>query len=63
MKVWFEDSVPQDLLDGMVETNGAYSMDKQRIAIEEVYGKLVSNRRNEFVAMIAPKETNAEIKA
>jgi len=63
MKVWFEDSVPQDLLDGMNETNGTYSTDKQRVAIEKVYGTLVSNRRNEFSAMITPKETNAEIKA
>jgi hypothetical protein len=63
MKVWFEDSVPQDLIDGMVETNGTYSMEKQKIAIEKVYGTLVSNRRKEFAAMIAPKETNAEIKA
>lgn len=63
MKVWFEDSVPQDLLDGMAETNGAYSMEKQKMAIEKVYGTLVSNRRNEFAAMITPKETNAEIKA
>jgi len=63
MKVWFEDSVPQDLIDGMVETNGTYSMEKQKIAIEKVYGTLVSNRRKEFAAMIASKETNAEIKA
>jgi hypothetical protein len=63
MKVWFEDSVPKDLLDGMNETNGTYSTEKQKAAIEKVYGTLVSNRRNEFVGMINPKETNAEIKA
>jgi hypothetical protein len=61
MKVWFEDSVPQDLLDGMAETNGAYSMEKQRAAIESVYGTLVANRREEFASMLTPKETNAEI--
>jgi len=63
MKVWFEDSVPQNLIDGMNETNGLYSMEKQKKAIENVYGTLVSNRRNEFAAILAPKETNEEIKA
>lgn len=62
MKVWFEDSVPQDLLDGMNETNGTYSLEKQRVAIETVYGTIVANRRNEYVGLITPKETNLEIK-
>jgi len=63
MKVWFEDSVPQDILDSMETTNGEYSMDKQRKAIEEVYGTLVTNRKKEFTSMIKPKETNVETNA
>jgi len=63
MKVWFEDSVPQDLLDTMVETNGLYSMENQKKQIEKVYGTLVANRRKEYESMIQTKETNEEIKA
>lgn len=63
MKVWFEDSVPQDLLNGMAEMNGKYSMENQKKEIEKVYGTLVANRRNEFSAMLVPKENNAELKA
>lgn len=63
MKVWFEDSVPQDLLNGMAEMNGKYSMENQKKEIERVYGTLVANRRNEFSAMLTPKENNAELKA
>lgn len=63
MKVWFEDSIPQDLINAMDETNGKYSMENQKKEIEKVYGTIVSNRRNEFAAMIVPQETNSEIKA
>jgi len=62
MKVWFEDSVPQDLLDGMAETRGTYTLEKQRKAIEEIYGGIVASRREEITAML-PKETNVETKA
>jgi len=59
MKVWFEDSTPQDIINGMEATNGQYSMEKQRTEIEKVYGTLVSNRKAEFESVITPK-TNAE---
>jgi hypothetical protein len=62
MKVWFEDSVPQDLLDSMAETRGTYTLEKQRKAIEEIYGGIVASRREEITAML-PKETNVETKA
>jgi hypothetical protein len=63
MKVWFEDSVPQDILNGMAATDGTYSMDKQRTSIENVYGNIIANRRGEFQSMITPKETNVETNA
>ena len=63
MKVWFEDQVPTNILEAMDETNGTYSMDKQRVAIEEVYATLVTNRKGEFTSMITPAETNAETNA
>lgn len=48
MKVWLEDSVPHELIDGMDETKGIYSEDNQKMKIEEVYNSLVQNRVNEF---------------
>lgn len=58
MKVWFEDSVPQDILDKMEETNGKYTMESQRKSIEEVYSVLVDKRKNELASMVA--QTNEE---
>lgn len=52
MKVWLEDSVPTDLLDGMAKTKGRYSEENQKIKIEEVYTTLVANRRAEFEKML-----------
>ena len=62
MKVWFEDSVPQNLLNDMSETYPKYSIENQRTAIETVYSNLVNKRKGELSSMIASK-TNEEIKA
>lgn len=59
MKLWFEDSLPQDIVNAMGETNGIYTMENQKKSIEEVYGTLVANRRKELTLMI-PKKTNVE---
>ena len=48
MKVWLEDTVPQDLLDGMESTKNVYTPEKQKEAIENVYGAIVKNRVSEF---------------
>jgi hypothetical protein len=58
MKVWLEDSVPQDLIDGMDEVKGVYSEENQKSKIEEVYGSLVQNRVSEFKNII--DSVNAE---
>lgn len=47
LKLWLEDNVPSDLLDGMSKTKGSYSIENQKSKIEEVYGTLVGNRINE----------------
>jgi hypothetical protein len=52
MKVWLEDSVPQELMDGMDEVKGVYSEENQKVKIEEVYGSLVQNRIGEFKNII-----------
>ncbi len=52
MKVWLEDSVPQELIDGMNETKGIYSEENQKLKIEEVYNSLIQNRVDEFKNII-----------
>lgn len=51
IKVWLEDSVPADLLNGMVETRGTYTEEKQRISISEVYNGIIENRKAELTIM------------
>lgn len=60
MKVWLEDSVPADLLNGMEASKGTYTSDAQVDKIKEVYGTLVSNRREEFQSMITSQLTNTQ---
>lgn len=61
MKVWFEDSVPQDILKSMEETNGKYSTENQKKAIEEVYGNLVEKRKLEFTSMVAENNNREKV--
>ena len=49
MKVWFEDSVPNDLLNGIKESQGQYTPEKQKNVLTNVYFGLVENRKIEFV--------------
>lgn len=64
MKVWFEDSVPQTLLDGMEETKGSYTEETQRAKIEEVYADIVGRRKQHFATMLEAatesQETNTQ---
>lgn len=53
MKVWFEDSLPSDLLEGMEQTKGQYSPEKQKVVITEVYHGIVENRKEELKTMFA----------
>lgn len=62
MKVWLEDSVPQELLDGMAETKGVYSEENQAKKIEEVYSSLVQSRADEFKNIIDSLKTESTIK-
>lgn len=62
MKVWLEDSVPQELLDGMAETKGIYSEENQAKKIEEVYSSLVQSRADEFRDIIDSLKTESTIK-
>jgi len=62
IKVWLEDSVPQDLIDGMGETKGVYSEDNQYNKIKEVYGSLVETRVNEFKTIMDSLKVESEVK-
>ena len=62
MKVWLEDSVPQELLDGMNEIKGVYSEQNQVKKIEEVYNSLVQSRADEFKNIIDSLKTESTIK-
>ncbi len=43
-----EDNIPSNLVEGMAETKGTYTVEKQREAIESVYAALVEKRKEEF---------------
>ncbi len=48
MKVFLEDSIPQDLIDSMRETTGNYTSIKQKVVLENVYNFLIEERIHEF---------------
>ena len=60
MKVWLEDSVPEDLLAGMKESKGKYTEEAQKAKIEEVYGDIISRRKGEFEQMLKLQEENSK---
>jgi len=60
MKLWLEDNVPSEILENMEESKGAYTPDAQRVKIEEVYGKLVSNRIEEIETLQNDNKKAAE---
>jgi glycosyltransferase involved in cell wall biosynthesis len=48
LKIWLEDAVPSDLLDGMTESKGQYTVENQKNSINEVYGAIFENRASEL---------------
>jgi hypothetical protein len=48
IKVWLEDSVPTDLVEGIKESQGQYTTEKQKETIKDVYHGLVENRKAEI---------------
>lgn len=57
LKVWLEDSIPQDLLDGMDASKNAYTSEVQKDKISEVYGSYVEARKEELNNTIKQLET------
>jgi hypothetical protein len=60
LKVWFEDSLPQELLNGMEQSKGQYTSEKQITAATEVYTKIFENRKSEL-SIVLEKLTEALI--
>jgi hypothetical protein len=58
LKVWFEDSLPQELLNGMEQSKGQYTSEKQITAATEVYTKIFENRKSEL-SIVLEKLTEA----
>jgi hypothetical protein len=57
LKVWFEDSVPTELLNVMKESAGKYTPAAQAAAIENVFAQLVAERIAELSKLIENEET------
>ena len=56
MRVWLEDNVPQDLIDGTTSIKGQHTEELQTEKIKEVYSQLIKNRREEFEALLKLKD-------
>jgi hypothetical protein len=56
MKVWFEDSVPDELMKSMANSRGQYTEEKQREILSKVYENIVAERKVELEAMISSFE-------
>ena len=56
MKVWLEDTVPSDLTNGIKESMGQYTPEKQKVELLKVYSGLIENRKIELKNIIANLE-------
>ena len=52
MKVWFEDAVPTDLIQGMEESKGQYTSARQKETLKNVYTGLIEGRKAELKGML-----------
>lgn len=52
LKVWLEDSVPQNILDSMIESKGKYTGEKQKEKISQVYSIIVEKRKEEINTLV-----------
>jgi hypothetical protein len=64
IKVWLEDSVPTDLVEGIKNSQGQYTTERQKETIKDVYNGLVQNRKAEITnlqdGLLAQLETLKE---
>lgn len=60
LKIWLEDSVPSDLIEGMESSRGQYTCERQELAISEVYSGLLNDRILELQNNLAKLEETRE---
>jgi len=60
MKVWLEDNLPTDLMEGIEASKGAYTMENQKTEIAKIYGGLVEARKAEFNNIITKVSAQVE---
>jgi hypothetical protein len=52
MRVWLEDSVPEEFIQGLKNSKDLYTEEKTNKIIADTYGKFVSDRKIEFETLI-----------
>ena len=57
LKVWLEDSVPQDLIEGIESSKNVYTSENQKEILEEVYTSFIEDRKEELNNTIKVLET------
>lgn len=60
MKVWLEDAVPADLINGIKESQGLYTSEKQKETLKNVYTGLLEGRKAELKGMLDNLNQQAE---
>lgn len=56
LKVWLEDSVPTDLIEGIKSSQGQYTVERQKESLTKVYDSIITNRILELQNTLARLE-------
>jgi hypothetical protein len=62
MKVWLEDSLPEDLMASIKESSTIYTTERQKLIIQNVYGQLVHERKEEFNNILKVQNNQETVK-
>ena len=57
IKLWLEDSTPIDLKEGMAESKGLYTPEKQKEILANIYAGIFENRKGELNNILSNLET------
>ena len=60
IKLWLEDSIPNDLTEGVLSSKGGYTPEKQKEVVKNVYFGIIENRKIELNNMISNLEKELE---
>lgn len=62
MKVWLEDSVPEDLMTSIKQSSGIYTSERQKLNLQNVYATLINERKQEFISVLESQTNNETVK-